>query len=85
MGHLTEVLRNVGWQNEKQIGCFGQVTGEHTLSGTRYWSFSQEIVIYAMSNRYLIMLSPNLSICQAPNWLPSPNLSSRFGRLWEKS
>ncbi len=28
MGHLTEMLRNVGWYNEKHIGCFGQVTGE---------------------------------------------------------
>jgi hypothetical protein len=27
MGYLTEVLRNVSWPNEKQIGCFGQVTG----------------------------------------------------------
>jgi len=56
MGHLIEVLRNVGWYNEKQIGCFGQVTGERPISGTRYWSFSQEIVIYAVSNRYLIIL-----------------------------
>jgi len=34
MGHLIEVLRNVGWYNEKQIGCFGQVTGERPISGT---------------------------------------------------
>lgn len=50
MGHLTEVLRNVSLYNEKQIGCFGQVTGELGIGA------SARKVIYAVSNRYLIIL-----------------------------